>query len=270
VPGEESGRGRSGEALGPLWFSVRAAGGAPERLHLLGDIPQMEGPAKLPNVQGVLKYTYSMKALKEMGYLGVGVGQHEAALSLGRIEGEWAINNDTPAVLVANLENQADFPGFKPLAIETVPGTNFRVGVTNIIGPTVAESIKDPAVNFKKKRGNVLSQQLAAMQAQNVSLPLLLYHGLVTPRQGDGLVEAHNPQREMFDLPRLRQLVGEQPGGAPLIAALLAALATFTGPTWEQEDDVTLVTLQRLDAAAGAENVASAQDASHAAHKMVE
>jgi len=86
----------------------------------------------------------------------------------------------------------------------------------------------------------------------------------------DGLVEAHNPQREMFDLPRLRQLVGEQPGGAPLIAALLAALATFTGPTWEQEDDVTLVTLQRLDAAAGAENVASAQDASHAAHKMVE
>ena len=62
----------------------------------------------------------------------------------------------------------------------------------------------------------------------------------------DGVVEAHNTQREMFELPRLQRLIADQSGGAPLIAALLAALATFTGPNWEQEDDVTLVTLQRL------------------------
>ena len=61
----------------------------------------------------------------------------------------------------------------------------------------------------------------------------------------DGLVEAHNPQREMFGFPRLRKLVGHHPGGAPLIDPLLGELAGFTRAGWEQEDDVTLVTLQR-------------------------
>ncbi len=62
----------------------------------------------------------------------------------------------------------------------------------------------------------------------------------------DGLAEAHNQQREMFGLPRLRGLVLEHPGGAPLIDFLLKELAEFTGPESIQEDDVTMVTLQRL------------------------
>ncbi len=107
----------------------------------LGEVPQTEGPAKLPNVQGLLKYTYSMKALKEMSYLGVGLGRNEASLSLGTILGEWALNEDTPAVLVANLANAANFPGFKPLAIQTVSGSNLKVGVTNLIGKTIAAKI---------------------------------------------------------------------------------------------------------------------------------
>lgn len=64
----------------------------------------------------------------------------------------------------------------------------------------------------------------------------------------DGLVEAHNQRREMFGLPRLRGLVREHPGGAPLIDFLLNELAEFTGPESIQEDDVTMVTLLRLDA----------------------
>jgi serine phosphatase RsbU (regulator of sigma subunit)/anti-sigma regulatory factor (Ser/Thr protein kinase) len=63
----------------------------------------------------------------------------------------------------------------------------------------------------------------------------------------DGLVEAHNADREMFSFPRLMQLVGESAGGTELIDFLLAQLATFTGPGWEQEDDVTLVALQRIE-----------------------
>jgi serine phosphatase RsbU (regulator of sigma subunit)/anti-sigma regulatory factor (Ser/Thr protein kinase) len=63
----------------------------------------------------------------------------------------------------------------------------------------------------------------------------------------DGLVEAHNADREMFSFPRLMQLVGESGGGTELIDFLLAQLATFTGPGWEQEDDVTLVALQRSE-----------------------
>ena len=61
----------------------------------------------------------------------------------------------------------------------------------------------------------------------------------------DGLVEAHNHEREMFGFPRLGQLVGVHGSATPLIDFLLAQLAEFTGADWEQEDDVTLVTLQR-------------------------
>jgi PAS domain S-box-containing protein len=61
----------------------------------------------------------------------------------------------------------------------------------------------------------------------------------------DGLVEAHSPRREMFGFPRMQGFVGSHPGGATLIDSLLAELERFTGEEWEQEDDITLVTLQR-------------------------
>jgi serine phosphatase RsbU (regulator of sigma subunit)/anti-sigma regulatory factor (Ser/Thr protein kinase) len=62
----------------------------------------------------------------------------------------------------------------------------------------------------------------------------------------DGLIEAHNPDGDMFGFPRLRELVAaNDAGGQGLIDTLLKELATFTGEGWEQEDDVTLVALQR-------------------------
>ncbi len=64
----------------------------------------------------------------------------------------------------------------------------------------------------------------------------------------DGLVEAHNRQREMFSFPYLKELVASHSAnGQELIDLLLGELATFTGEGWEQEDDVTLVTLERLE-----------------------
>jgi serine phosphatase RsbU (regulator of sigma subunit) len=62
----------------------------------------------------------------------------------------------------------------------------------------------------------------------------------------DGLVEAHSPRREMFGFPRMQGLVGAHPGGATLIDSLLSELEQFTGEEWEQEDDITLLTLQRF------------------------
>src|SRR5215212_4503517 len=63
----------------------------------------------------------------------------------------------------------------------------------------------------------------------------------------DGLVEAHDPEREMFGFPRLQGLVGtHRSGGSSLIGFLLSELTDFTGDGWEQEDDITLVTLERL------------------------
>src|SRR5215203_3883052 len=64
----------------------------------------------------------------------------------------------------------------------------------------------------------------------------------------DGLVEAHDPKREMFGIPRLQGFIGAHPGGAPMIDFLLEELARFVGGGWEQEDDITLVTLQRSEA----------------------
>ena len=61
----------------------------------------------------------------------------------------------------------------------------------------------------------------------------------------DGIVEAHNLEGEMFGSPRLKELVAGHPGGPPLIDFLLGELAEFTRAGREQEDDVTLVTLQR-------------------------
>src|ERR687890_416960 len=64
----------------------------------------------------------------------------------------------------------------------------------------------------------------------------------------DGLVEAHDPQREMFGFPRLQGLVGtHRSGGQELVNFLLSELARFTGEGWEQEDDITLVTLERSE-----------------------
>ncbi len=62
----------------------------------------------------------------------------------------------------------------------------------------------------------------------------------------DGLVEAHNPERHMFGFPQVKELMAAHPGGAVLIQHLLDALAAFTGPEYEQEDDITLVTLEYL------------------------
>ena len=60
----------------------------------------------------------------------------------------------------------------------------------------------------------------------------------------DGLVEAHSPTREMFGFPRLQALMGE-PTEENLVPFLLDRLGDFTGPGWEQEDDVTMVLLGR-------------------------
>ena len=61
----------------------------------------------------------------------------------------------------------------------------------------------------------------------------------------DGLVEAHNPMGEMFGTPRLRSLLTEYPTDAKVLnALLLEELERFTGEKWEQEDDITLLTLE--------------------------
>jgi serine phosphatase RsbU (regulator of sigma subunit)/predicted ester cyclase len=60
----------------------------------------------------------------------------------------------------------------------------------------------------------------------------------------DGLVEAHDPEGQMFSFPRLRALVAEHTEEGALGEYLLEELYSFVGEGWEQEDDITLITLQ--------------------------
>jgi serine phosphatase RsbU (regulator of sigma subunit)/predicted ester cyclase len=62
----------------------------------------------------------------------------------------------------------------------------------------------------------------------------------------DGLVEAHDPKGEMFGFPRLRALVAEHAEEGSLGESLLEELYSFVGEGWEQEDDITLLTLKRF------------------------
>jgi anti-sigma regulatory factor (Ser/Thr protein kinase) len=61
----------------------------------------------------------------------------------------------------------------------------------------------------------------------------------------DGLVEAHDVARQMFGFDRLRDALDVDDAGSELLDRLLETLHGFTGADWEQEDDITLVTMRR-------------------------
>jgi serine phosphatase RsbU (regulator of sigma subunit)/anti-sigma regulatory factor (Ser/Thr protein kinase) len=75
----------------------------------------------------------------------------------------------------------------------------------------------------------------------------------------DGIVEAHDPQRDMFGFPRLKETVADAPGGQQLIDRVLKDLEDFTGPDAEQEDDITMVTLEH---STGPRHVSASQNGS--------
>ena len=75
---------------------------------------------------------------------------------------------------------------------------------------------------------------------------ITLEHGESILLYSDGLAEAHSPREEMFGFPRIEKFVGAHSEGATLIDTLLAELKRFTGEEWEQEDDITLLILQRF------------------------
>ena len=77
---------------------------------------------------------------------------------------------------------------------------------------------------------------------------IILQRGDTVLFYSDGLVEAHDPHREMFGFPRLQGLVGAHRSDGPaMVNFLLSELGRFTGQEWEQEDDITLVTLDRSE-----------------------
>jgi serine phosphatase RsbU (regulator of sigma subunit) len=99
---------------------------------------------------------------------------------------------------------------------------------------------------------NSADKSTAILFLNNI-LSLLYEEGEVSLGEGncvlfyaDGLVEAHDPKGEMFGYPRLRELVAEHGDEERALGAfLLEELYSFVGEGWEQEDDITLLTLRR-------------------------
>ena len=144
----------------------------------LGDVPQGEGPRKLPNVQGLIKYRYALESMKEMGYLAVGLGRYEAGLSLPSVLGEYALNNPTPRVLAANLRDKQNQPmsyfEVHPLLLTQVQGSPLKLGVTGVMSPGVQKEIKDASITFERN-DRVVPGVLAGLKGAD--LRVLLYQG---------------------------------------------------------------------------------------------
>jgi predicted ester cyclase len=74
---------------------------------------------------------------------------------------------------------------------------------------------------------------------------IVLEEGEAALFYSDGLVEARDPQGQMFGFPRLRALIAEHGEEGSLGDFCLEKLYSFVGEGWEQEDDITLLTLRR-------------------------
>jgi serine phosphatase RsbU (regulator of sigma subunit) len=61
----------------------------------------------------------------------------------------------------------------------------------------------------------------------------------------DGIVEARNPQRELFGDKRLAAHLAGWTGESELTETLCEAVSAFTGPGREQEDDITMFVIER-------------------------
>lgn len=80
---------------------------------------------------------------------------------------------------------------------------------------------------------------------------IMLQPGDMVLFYSDGIAEAHSPTKDMFGFPRMHALMEDYPGEPDLVAYVLDVLARFTGPGWEQEDDVTMVTLEYIQQTQG-------------------
>jgi serine phosphatase RsbU (regulator of sigma subunit)/anti-sigma regulatory factor (Ser/Thr protein kinase) len=101
------------------------------------------------------------------------------------------------------------------------------------------------------------SGQIRPLQVTGLPLglmPLASYRSFeITLRPGDqlllvsdGLTQARGAQAEWFGARRVLEVANAGQTSDALFSSLLGALAGFTGPGWEQEDDIDMVTVNRM------------------------
>jgi hypothetical protein len=143
----------------------------------LGDIPDLPTHG---SPQTLLKYVYSMKALKLMDYTAVSFGANEMRLPLDDALNSYALNNPSPRVVAANLLDRAKGGRFN-LNVATWEvggkGGTPKVGVFGLIGPSVEREGRDQTVKFHPKTQQVIDTALRELQARGAELNVLLYQG---------------------------------------------------------------------------------------------
>jgi len=151
----------------------------------IGDVPQVQGPAKLANLQGLVKYRYTMKAMKEMKYAAVGMASYEDAQSLDKLLAEWALNDPQPPFVAANFVDQSGLykgpkvaePRIQDVVFVTKGGVKVAIG--DVVGASVAE-LKMKSPNFSYESGaTALPRVVKQMADGNAELRVLLYQGSI-------------------------------------------------------------------------------------------
>jgi len=162
----------------------------------LGDVYPTKA---LVSEQARMKYVASMKALKDMGYVAVGLGKSEFDHGLIQVLGAYALqNNDPPQILAGNLlgmrNNQPvpraqEFPrgpGQAPMVdLTVVPSVGtIPIGIAGTIGPSLATRVKaqqgTAALIDFEGNDTVLKQALGEFAAKgNPPIRILLYQGTV-------------------------------------------------------------------------------------------
>jgi Cytochrome c554 and c-prime len=184
----------------------------------LGDIAQSEAPVEqLPNIQQIIKYTYSMRALKAMDYTAVGLGPIEAN-NLFPLYGQYALQGEKPDTLAANLHSRlTEFqPGIEDWVQATPKGTDIKIGVTSIAGAWVSsQRPKDDKIQF-----DFGGDTLRALQAkvQKADFRVLLYEGYTNRGKNQkpevvACAEAFPDYQVVVALSET-----DEPPGAPLLA----------------------------------------------------
>jgi len=153
--------------------------------------------------QSLKKYETTMKALKEMGYAAVGLGQTDIESQLFQLLGRYTINNPgkPPIVLAGNLmgvqrnnmgaiiqttprEKHFDVQSDRPMveSYEVVTDPKLPFGVAGVIGASVRDPLEKSVPEFGYGPTDaVLNSALAAMAKNpaNPDLKVLLYQGSI-------------------------------------------------------------------------------------------